>query len=169
MVGKKLWDSFKLVSGMIIPPPLPADSKISGLQDFTFPLLDGSILRLKDMAGQVVLVVNTASNCGFTPHYEKLEQLWQQYQRQGFFIIGIPSNNFAGQEPDSNQHIANFCQNQFSYNLPCYDQTRSDGPARASALSMVVSTIGEEGVARSGISINFYLTVMGMYGQAGLR
>lgn len=48
MVGKKLWDSFKLVTGMVVPPALPLDSKISGLQDFTFPLLDGSILRLKD-------------------------------------------------------------------------------------------------------------------------
>ncbi|HPI62407.1 MAG TPA: glutathione peroxidase [Alphaproteobacteria bacterium] len=118
MVGKKLWDSFKLVSGMITPPTLPSDSKISGLQDFTFPLLDGSILRLKDMAGQVVLVVNTASNCGFTPHYEKLEQLWQQYRQQGFLILGIPSNNFAGQEPDSNQHIANFCQTNFHVTFP---------------------------------------------------
>src|SRR3982751_5306635 len=82
-----------------------------GVLDQSFPaLLTGKPQSLCDYAGKVVLVVNTASQCGYTPQYEGLEALYKRYQSRGLVIIGFPSNDFGGQEPGSNMEVAQFCQ-----------------------------------------------------------
>ena len=81
------------------------------LHDVTFTSIEGSPLPLKSFAGKAVLVVNTASECGFTPQYEGLERLHARYERRGLVILGFPSNDFGQQEPGSNQQIADFCSN----------------------------------------------------------
>lgn len=86
---------------------------------FTFErLLGGDPLSLSDYAGQVIMVVNTASNCGFTNQYQALEQLYQTYKDRGFVIIGVPSDDFGGQEPGSDEEIAQFCKVNFGVSFP---------------------------------------------------
>ena len=98
-------------------------------------LLDRTVPRLQDekpqslcqYAGRVVLVVNTASQCGFTPQYRGLEALYEKYREAGLVVLGFPSNDFAGQEPGSNAEIAAFCEDQFSVRFPMFMKTAVTG------------------------------------------
>ncbi len=101
------------------------------------PLLNKTFPRLQDDApqnlcqyqGQVLLVVNTASYCGFTQQYEGLEALQRQYGAKGFTVLGFPSNDFGNQEPGTNQQIAEFCTNTFSVKFPMFAKTSVKGPS----------------------------------------
>ena len=104
-----------------------------GMLDHSFPaLLTGKPQSLCDYAGKVVLVVNTASQCGYTPQYEGLEALYKRYQARGLVIIGFPSNDFGGQEPGSNKDVAQFCQMNYGVSFPMFEKTAVSG-ARANA------------------------------------
>lgn len=98
----------------------------------TIPLekIDGSAGQLGDYAGQVRLVVNVASKCGLTPQYEGLEALYRRYRDQGFVVVGIPSNDFRGQEPGSNDEIADFCKLTYDVDFPLFAKTPVSGPDR---------------------------------------
>lgn len=78
---------------------------------------------LCEYAGKVVLVVNTASQCGYTPQYEGLEALYRKYRDRGLVVLGFPSNDFGGQEPGSNKEIAAFCVNQYAIDFPMFART----------------------------------------------
>ncbi|MGE0725739.1 MAG: glutathione peroxidase, partial [Alphaproteobacteria bacterium] len=80
---------------------------------FTFPAIEGGTLSLADFKGKPVLVANTASQCGFTPQYEDLQALHDNYGAKGLVVIGVPSNDFGGQEPGSNSQIKAFCASSF--------------------------------------------------------
>ena len=87
--------------------------------DFSFKnLTDETPLPLKDFEGKVIMVVNTASKCGFTPQYDGLEILYNEYKDEGFVIIGVPSNDFGGQEPGTSTEIANFCKVNYGVTFP---------------------------------------------------
>lgn len=87
--------------------------------DFVFDaLMSKEPIRLADYSGKVVMIVNTASKCGFTGQYEGLEALYQRYKDQGFVIIGVPSNDFGGQEPGSDEDIAGFCKINYGVSFP---------------------------------------------------
>ncbi len=89
-----------------------------------FPgLLSGKPQSLCDYAGKVVLVVNTASQCGYTPQYEGLEALYKRYQKRGLVVIGFPSNDFGGQEPASNREVAEFCQLNYGVSFPMFEKS----------------------------------------------
>lgn len=90
---------------------------------FTFEGFDGKPLPLDQYAGRAVLVVNTASECGFTGQYAGLEAIWQQYQARGLTVVGVPSNDFGGQEPLKGEEIANFCQLNYGVTFPLADRT----------------------------------------------
>ncbi|HEX6267547.1 MAG TPA: glutathione peroxidase [Burkholderiales bacterium] len=79
---------------------------------------------LCEYAGKVLLVVNTASQCGYTPQYEGLEALYRKYKARGLVVLGFPSNDFGGQEPGSNKEIAAFCVNQYAIDFPMFAKTR---------------------------------------------
>ena len=85
--------------------------------------LDERSQSLCDYAGKVLLVVNTASQCGFTPQYEGLEALYRKYKAQGLVVLGFPMNDFGGQEPGSNKEIASFCVNQYAVDFPMFAKT----------------------------------------------
>jgi glutathione peroxidase len=80
--------------------------------------LDGNNFDFASLKGKKVMIVNTASKCGLTPQYEKLEALYEKYKSKNFIIIGFPANNFMGQEPGSNEEIATFCQKNYGVTFP---------------------------------------------------
>ena len=88
------------------------------IADFTAKLPNGEELNLADKAGKVLLVVNTASKCGFTPQYEGLEALWRKYRDRGFEVIAFPCNQFGAQEPGNADEIANFCSLKYDVTFP---------------------------------------------------
>ena len=91
--------------------------------DFEFDGIDGAPLSMEQFKGQVVLAVNTASACGFTPQYDDLQHLYETYQDQGLVVLGIPSNDFGRQEPLSADGIKEFCEVNFSITFPMTDKT----------------------------------------------
>jgi glutathione peroxidase len=88
------------------------------IYDFTVNSIDGESTSLSRYRGRVLLVVNVASRCGFTPQYAALEKLYEKYQDRGFEILGFPANNFGGQEPGSNQEIKTFCSAKYNVTFP---------------------------------------------------
>jgi glutathione peroxidase len=93
---------------------------MSTLFDFRAALIDGSEILLSDYIGKKILVVNTASKCGFTPQYSDLERLYKEYGPDKFVILGFPANNFLWQEPKSNQEIAQFCSLKYNVTFPMF-------------------------------------------------
>ena len=97
------------------------------LSDFEARLLDGSEKDLADYAGQVVLVVNTASKCGFTPQYTGLQKLYEEFGDQGFVVLGFPCDQFAHQEPGTDEEIGAFCERNFGVEFPLFSKIDVNG------------------------------------------
>ena len=97
------------------------------LHDFTLQDIQGQPKSLRDYAGKTVLVVNTASQCGFTPQYKGLEALWQRYGERGLIVLGFPCNQFGKQEPDGEQEIAAFCERRFGVSFPLFAKVEVNG------------------------------------------
>lgn len=93
-------------------------NNVKTIYDFKVETITGNTLDLATLKGKKVLIVNTASKCGLTPQFEQLEALYQQYKDQNFVIIGFPSNDFMGQDPGSNEEIAEFCQLNYGVSFP---------------------------------------------------
>lgn len=91
---------------------------VKSIYDFKVETISGDTLDLATLKGKKVLIVNTASKCGLTPQFEQLEALYQQYKDQNFVIIGFPSNDFMGQDPGTNEEIAEFCQLNYGVSFP---------------------------------------------------
>lgn len=98
------------------------------LYDFSATSLGGQGIALSEYRGKVVLVVNTASKCGFTPQYEDLEKLYQTYKDRGFVVLGFPCNQFGEQEPGSAEDIASFCQINYGVSFPMFAKIEVNGP-----------------------------------------
>lgn len=90
----------------------------AGAHDFGFTAIEGGPLKLDSYRGKTVLVVNTASMCGYTKQYKGLQALWDKYRDKGLVIVGVPSNDFGGQEPGSTQEIKEFCEVNFAIDFP---------------------------------------------------
>lgn len=101
---------------------------MSTLGSFTATTLEGQEQSLADYQGQVVLVVNTASKCGFTPQYKGLEELYQQFTDDHFVVLGFPCNQFGGQEPGEAQEIGAFCEKNYGVTFPMFDKVEVNGP-----------------------------------------
>jgi glutathione peroxidase len=95
--------------------------------DFTLNSIDGQPAPLGAYKGKVVLLVNVASRCGFTPQYTALEAVYKKYKDRGFVIVGIPANNFGSQEPGTNQEIKTFCQTKYSVTFPMMSKVSVKG------------------------------------------
>ncbi|OBS31084.1 glutathione peroxidase [Tepidimonas fonticaldi] len=115
-------------------PATPATASCPAILQHRFDRLqDEKPQDLCQYAGQVVLVVNTASYCGFTQQYKGLEELYRRYRDRGLVVLGFPSNDFGQQEPGSNQQIAEFCENTFGVQFPMFAKSHVRGP-QANAL-----------------------------------
>jgi glutathione peroxidase len=118
------------------------------LTDIPLTTLDGQPTSLADFAGKAVLVVNVASKCGLTPQYTGLEQLQKQYEDRGFSVLGVPCNQFNGQEPGSAEEIAEFCSATYGVTFPLLEKTDVNGDARHplyGELTEVADATGESG------------------------
>jgi len=95
---------------------------------FVFPGLKGGDIKLADYAGRPIMVVNTASQCGFTPQYAGLQTLWTEFRERGLMIVGVPSNDFGGQEPGGTKEIADITEGHFGIGFPMAAKTIVKGP-----------------------------------------
>lgn len=101
---------------------------MTNIYDFTAPLLNGKQQPLADYKGKVVLIVNTASKCGFTPQFEGLEKLYADLKDKGLVIAGFPCNQFGSQDPGSNDEIGEFCQINYGVSFPMFSKIDVNGP-----------------------------------------
>ena len=92
------------------------------IYDFTAKSIDGDDINFKEYEGKVLIIVNTASKCGFTPQYEDLQKLYEKYNSQGLEILGFPSNQFKEQEPGESKEIKNFCQINYGVTFPLFEK-----------------------------------------------
>ena len=100
---------------------------MSNVYDFSANTLDGKPVSLRDYSGKVLLIVNTASKCGFTPQYEGLEGLYQQYRDRGLMVLGFPCNQFGAQEPGTAEEIGSFCQKNYGVSFPMFEKIDVNG------------------------------------------
>lgn len=99
----------------------------SSVYDFTLPSIDGQQTSISQYKGKVVLMVNVASKCGFTPQYSALESVYEKYKDQGFVILGFPANNFGAQEPGTDAEIKTFCSTKYSVTFPLFSKVSVKG------------------------------------------
>jgi glutathione peroxidase len=99
----------------------------SSLYSFTLPSIDGKPMPLADFKGKVILMVNVASQCGYTPQYSALEAVYEKYKDKGFVIVGFPANNFGAQEPGTNEEIRTFCSRKYNVTFPLYAKVSVKG------------------------------------------
>jgi glutathione peroxidase len=100
---------------------------MSGVYDFTATSLSGDEVPLRRFEGQVLLIVNTASKCGFTPQYQGLEALQREFSPRGFAVLGFPCNQFGGQEPGEAKQIADFCESKYDVTFPMFSKIDVNG------------------------------------------
>lgn len=136
---------------------------MTSLQDFSATTLDGQPVDLADYAGKVVLVVNTASQCGFTPQYEGLQKLWETYGEQGFVILGFPCDQFGNQEPGSEAEIGAFCQKNYGVTFPMMSKIDVNGDDAHPLYQWLRSE--KKGITGSKIRWNFTKYLVGKDGQ----
>ena len=113
-----------IVLAVLFALPLQAQDKFF---DYKLKLLSGEEIQMSTYKGKVVIVVNTASKCGLTPQYEGLEAMYKKYKDQGLVILGMPCNQFLGQEPGSSSEIAEFCQKNYGVSFPMFDKIEVRG------------------------------------------
>ena len=128
---------------------------------FEFTAIDGGALPLSAWAGHPILVVNTASFCGYTPQYRDLEALWRQYRDKGLVVLGVPSNDFGAQEPGSAAEIKQFCVTNYDVDFPLTEKYRVTGGNAHPFYSWVAATLGEGAAPRW----NFHKYLIGPDGE----
>jgi glutathione peroxidase len=112
----------------------------SSVYEFTLNALDGKPLPLANFKGKVMLVVNVASQCGYTYQYEALQALYQKYKDQGLVIAGFPANNFGGQEPGTNEEIGAFCKSKYGVTFPMFSKISVKGGDKAPLYQFLTDT-----------------------------
>ncbi len=123
------------------------------IYDFIVRDAEGNEVAMKDYEGKVLLVVNTATGCGFTPQYEGLQDLYEKYQAQGFEIIDFPCNQFANQAPGTEEEIVDFCQSRYSVTFKQFEKIKVNGPDEHPIYTYLKSQQG--GMLSSAIKWNF--------------
>jgi|SRR5579863_7926252 len=115
------------------------------IYDIPLTSLSGEPASLKEHEGRTVLIVNVASKCGLTPQYEGLEELHRTYSGRGFSVVGFPCNQFYGQEPGTNEEIAEFCTDTYDVTFPMFDKIEVNGEDRHPVYEILTATEGDDG------------------------
>src|SRR5690606_19197437 len=126
---------------------------MTSIYQFEAELLDGKSKQLADYEGKVLLIVNTASKCGFTPQFSGLEKLYEKYKDQGLEVLGFPCNQFGGQDPGSNAQIREFCQKDYGVSFPMFSKVDVQGPVAHAILRYL--TNNSKGNLGNGIKWSF--------------
>jgi glutathione peroxidase len=146
------------VATLLFGATLFAKEKPVSLYDLTVNNLGGKPTPLATFKGKVTLVVNTASECGFTPQYAGLEKLYEEYQGKGFAILGFPSNDFGGQEPGSAEQIKSFCEKNYGVKFPMFEKVATKGASQSPVYKFLTAKDGEP-------KWNFHKYLVGKDGQ----
>jgi glutathione peroxidase len=141
---------------------------MTSIADFTASLPNGETISLAGKAGKVLLVVNTASKCGFTPQYDGLEALWRKYRDRGFEVVAFPCNQFGGQEPGNAEEIESFCKVNFGVSFPLMAKVEVNGDA-ASPLFDWLKTEAPGVLGTKRIKWNFTKFLIGRDGKVVRR
>lgn len=134
---------------------------LGSAHEFQFTSIDGAPLPLSNYRGKIVLVVNTASRCGFTSQYAGLQNLWERYRNRGLVVLGVPSNDFGNQEPGSEEEIKRFCKDNFGVDFPMTSKVRVNGGAVHPFYAWVAGLLGSSGAP----SWNFQKYLIGPDGR----
>lgn len=132
--------------------------KPMSLHELTAKTIDGKDQPLSAYKGKVVLVVNTASECGFTPQYAGLEKLWKEYKDKGLVVLGFPSNDFGGQEPGSEAEIKKFCSLKYNVTFPMFSKVKTKGEGQSPVYKFLTAKHSEP-------KWNFHKYLVGKDGQ----
>jgi glutathione peroxidase len=143
------------------PMPAPDSPAAADAYRFAFAGIEGGTLPLSAWRGHPVLVVNTASFCGYTPQYRDLEALWRQYRDRGLIVLGVPSNDFGAQEPGSASEIKQFCETNYEIDFPLAEKVHVVGANAHPFYRWVAAELGEGGAPRW----NFHKYLVGPDGQ----
>jgi glutathione peroxidase len=144
-----------------------ASASAAGLYDYTLPSIDGAPMPLANFKGKVLLLVNVASKCGFTPQYSALEAIYRKYKDKGFVILGFPANNFAGQEPGTNEEIKTFCSTTYNVTFPMYAKISVAGQDQTALYRYLTGNSGAE--VAGAIKWNFTKFLVDRKGQVVKR
>ena len=126
----RIWTAIlAAVAGLAVVASAQEEANVPSIYDFTLKNIDGQEVGLADFKGQVLLVVNVASKCGFTKQYAGLEKLYQTYKDRGFAVLGFPANDFLGQEPGTEAEIKNFCTLTYGVTFPMFSKISVKGKA----------------------------------------
>ena len=116
-----------LMTAILILAGMTVDAQTTNIHQFKVTAIDGSSFDMAELKGKKVMIVNTASKCGFTPQYKSLQELYETYGGEKFVIIGFPANNFMNQEPGSNGEILEFCSANFGVTFPMMEKISVKG------------------------------------------
>jgi glutathione peroxidase len=136
--------------------------------DFTFKSIDGDAMPMSAFKGQAVLVVNVASQCGLTPQYSGLEQLWKDKHGKGLVVLGVPANDFGAQEPGTENEIKTFCETRFAVDFPMTAKEHVIGPDAHPLYKWIAAELGEAGAPKWNFHkylINKDGTIAGTFGS----
>lgn len=139
-----------------------AEAAERGAHAFAFTSIEGEALPLERFTGRPILLVNTASLCGYTYQYAALQRLWARYRERGLVVLGVPSNDFGGQEPGSNAEIKTFCETNFDVDFPLTEKVRVRGPDSHPLFTWLRRELGEH----AGPRWNFHKYLIGPDGRA---
>jgi len=139
---------------------------MTSFHDFSVTDIDGQPLALSELSGKAVLVVNVASKCGLTPQYEALEKVYREYQDEGLVVLGLPCNQFMGQEPGTEADIKSFCETTFNVSFPLTSKLEVNGEGRDPLYAWLA---GDDAKFPGDITWNFEKFLVGKNGEVIAR
>lgn len=153
---------------VLVVPAIAEEKKVTGPLSYTLKDIKGNTVELSKYKGKVVLLVNVASKCGLTPQYEALESLYEKYDKQGLVVIGIPANEFGGQEPGTNEEIEKFCTSKYKVTFPMMSKivVKGDG---IDPLYKHLTKLDTKPQPAGDISWNFEKFLVGKNGEVAAR
>jgi len=159
----KLWSTVVSLAAMwtAAPSVAPVKTVPGTAYDFQFSTIDGKPMKLAGWRGKVLLIVNTASFCGYTKQYAGLQELWTRYEKAGLVVIGVPSNDFGEQEPKSEGEIKTFCQGAFGVTFPLTSKQHVVGTDAHPFYKWAAEAMGPAGVP----NWNFHKYLIGRDGR----